>query len=163
MAVKLTKQGKIFFTIVAAVAIVGLVVVSLILQHNQKIAAVKPSYQTVLPAKTTADQLGGWRRISPQNSDPVYAYSDTIDGVKVDVSEQPLPASFKDDVPGKIADLAKQFNATTKLDGDPVIYLGTSAQGPQSVIFTKNNLLILIKSASAVSSASWQKYAQSLK
>lgn len=162
MSVKLTKQGKIFFTSLAAIAIVGVLILSLVLQHNQKQMAVTPNYPTILPTNTTVASLGGWRRISPSNASPVYAYSDSLSGVKIDVSEQPLPASFKDSLDSKLADLAKQFNATTKLDSDPIAYIGTSAKGPQSVILTKHDLLILIKSASVIDNKSWQKYISSL-
>src|SRR5690606_16113848 len=113
---------------------------------NQK--EVTPSFETVQPDGKTVNQVGGWSLVSPENSAPVYAYTDMIDGVKITVSEQVLPREFQDNTPGKVEELAKQFNATTKLEGSEsqIFYLGTSAKGPQSVILAKNNLLILIKS-----------------
>jgi len=122
-----------------------------------------PEFQTVLPGTKSVSELGGWRRISPPQKDPVFAYADTIGDVPVSISQQPLPASFRDDVDAKVAEMAKKFNATTKIDaGGTKVYVGTSAKGPQSAILTKNGLLILIKSQSKVDDAAWADYVKSL-
>ena len=122
-----------------------------------------PGYTTVLPADKTITSLGGWKRVSPKNASPVYAYNDTIAGTAISVSEQTLPESFQSDVNGSIADLAKAYNATaTTQVGDTIVYIGTSAQGPQSVIFAKNGLLILIKSEKQITNTAWSSYAVSL-
>ena len=123
-----------------------------------------PSYTTVLPSSKTIDSLGGWSRVSPPNSDPVYAYTDTVDTVSITVSEQPLPVSFKSDVSTKVAEVAKNFNATTKLEAKSTdFYIGTSASGPQSVIFAKNDVLILIKSQKKIDDEKWGVYIDSLR
>ena len=123
----------------------------------------KLDYATILPEGSSISQLGGWKRVSPPNEDPVFAYTDTVSKVSVSVSQQPLPASFKGDVSNKVAELAKKFNATSTIDADGTkVYIGTSAKGPQSLIFTKNNLLILIKSQGKVEDKTWQSYINSL-
>lgn len=122
-----------------------------------------PEYQTVVPAGKSVEDLGGWKRVSPPENDPVYAYEDTIDGVGISVSQQPLPETFTGKIDHQVAELAKKFNATDKLDADgTTVYVGTSAKGPQSVILTKNRLLILIKSQKKISDASWVSYIKSL-
>ncbi len=122
-----------------------------------------PAYKTLLPQGRTIDSLGGWKRVSPPESDPAYAYADTVDGAAITVSEQSVPKDFEDNVDGHVASLANSYNATDKIDaGGVAVYIGSSAKGPQSIIFTKNNLLILIKSYSKVSNESWTKYIQSL-
>ncbi len=122
-----------------------------------------PDYQAVLPKDKSIDELGGWQRISPPKSDPVFAYTDIVDTIPVTVSQQPLPGSLEGDTNSQVAELAKKFNATTKIDaGGTTVYVGTSAKGPQSAILTKNKLLILIKSQQNISNASWATYAQSL-
>lgn len=119
-------------------------------------------YQTVVPEGKSISDLGGWKRVSPTKSDPVYAYVDSIDGVAISVSQQPLPKS-KGGAGDQVADIAKRFNATAKIDANgTTVYLGTSAKGPQSAILTKNDLLILIKSQSKIDDKSWGKYAKSL-
>ncbi|HVU59845.1 MAG TPA: hypothetical protein VHC98_03330 [Candidatus Saccharimonadales bacterium] len=123
-----------------------------------------PPYHTMLPAGKTIEQLGGWTRISPPDRDPAYAYVDHIGAVQVDVSEQPLPANFEHDTASQIAQLAAGFNATDTLTaGSLVAYIGTSAKGPQSVIFAKGNLLILIKSGAVVPNDQWAAYLESLR
>lgn len=120
-------------------------------------------YQTILPDGKSISELGGWRRVSPSKSDPVFAYTDRIGEASINVSQQPLPKSFIGDTDDEVAELAKKFNATTKIDaGGITVYVGSSAKGPQSAIFTKNSLLILIKSQEKIDDASWSKYIKSL-
>lgn len=122
-----------------------------------------PEYKTVLPEGKNIGKLGGWKRISPPENDPVFAYSDHLDNVPISVSQQPLPETFKNDAANKVAEVAQKFNATDKLDiEDTTAYIGTSSKGPQSVIFTKNNLLIMIKSEKKINGASWISYIKQL-
>lgn len=122
-----------------------------------------PDYSTVTPAKKDVDSLGGWTLISPPNSDPVYAYTDKIGEASIIVSEQLLPEDIKEDVAGGIAQLARSFNANEKITiGKTIVYIGTSSDGPQSVIFSKNNLLILIKSTKKINSDLWASYINSM-
>jgi hypothetical protein len=124
----------------------------------------KPEYATMLPGDKSIESLGGWHRVSPPDRAPVFAYADTIDGVKVNISQQPLPDSFKPDVDKSIAELAKSYSATDKITNDSLtMYVGTSAQGPQSVILAKDSLLILMKSTGKIDDKSWAAYAESLK
>ena len=167
-------------TIAATVLIVLFIVIPVLAHHsvpsNLPKAAVPPashkpitlthgtpSYANLLPEGKSIKSLGGWTRVSPPDHNPVYAYQDKIGAVSISVSEQPLPANFKNDTAKQIADLAQNFNATEKvMAGTTVIYIGTSANGPQSVIFTKADLLILIKSTSIIPSSQWSAYVDSL-
>ena len=152
------------------VVVIGFIVINTIAQHNAvqtakngTSSADAPQFSTVLPNGQSISQLGGWNRISPPESDPVFAYTDTISTVSVNVSEQPLPETFKNDTDSQVADLAKKFNATNQIDNAGVkAYIGTSAKGPQSVLFAKNNLLILIKSQQKIADRDWANYIKSL-
>ena len=120
-------------------------------------------YQTILPNGKSISDLGGWQRVSPSKNDPVYAYTDAINGIAISVSQQPLPQSFIGNVDTKTADLAKSYSATNKISaGATTVYIGTSSKGPQSVILTKDSLLILIKSKSKIDDTLWAKYVESL-
>jgi hypothetical protein len=122
-----------------------------------------PDYDTVLPSGKTIDDLGGWIRVSPPNRNAVYAYADKIGGVRVDVSEQPLPPSFKANTPEQMARLAQSYAANGTLTAaGTTVYIGTSAKGPQSLILSEKGLLILIKSASPLADKEWIKYINSL-
>ncbi len=125
---------------------------------------VKPKYDTVLPKGKSIDDLGGWALVSPPNVEPVYAYTDKVGDISVIVSQQQLPKSFKAETATRIEEVAKQFTANDKITaGDTTAYIGTSIKGPQSVVFSKNDLLILIKSSAKVPNDQWVKYISSLK
>jgi hypothetical protein len=165
------------------VAIVGLLVVSYIAstpkKHDDVTAnkgsgkaatqvlnskAEKPSYSTLTPIGKDVTLLGGWHRVSPPEKDPVFAYVDKIDSVQINVSQQPLPQSFKADIAGSISKLADQFNAKEKISVDGVdAYVGTSEKGPQSVLFVKDDVLILIKSTDKLSNDQWAAYIATLR
>ncbi len=123
-----------------------------------------PDYATVLPAGKDIASLGGWSRVSPPDRDPVYAYEDTLDRIHITVTEQPLPANFAANTDQQVAKLAQQsFNATQQLTISGIsAYLATSVQGPQSLIFADQNLLVLIKSASQLTPTQWTTYLSSL-
>lgn len=124
----------------------------------------KPDYPTVLPQGKSIDSLGGWARVSPADKNPVFAYADTIAGTPINVSQQPLPKEFKQNPADAVERLAKAYQATVKVTaGSITAYVGTSAKGPQSVIFTTNDLLILIKSSAKIDTAKWGEYISSLK
>jgi hypothetical protein len=150
-------------TIIVGLVVIGCLIVVVLIRSiaggSLNPAAQKPSYATVLPKEKNIDELGGWKRVSPPKNEPVFAYTDTIDGVLISVSQQPLPESLK----GDVSSIAQKFNATNKIDsGGITIYIGTSSKGPQSVIFTKNKVLVLIKSEKEIKDTSWEIYAQSL-
>lgn len=122
-----------------------------------------PQYQTVLPSGKTIKDLGGWKKLTPPNSNPFYTYADSIDGIAVNVSQQQLPPSFQSNTNEKVAELAKSYNATSRLTvSGMTVYIGISAKGPQSVIFTKDNLLIFIQSKHKIANDSWKRYITSL-
>ncbi len=122
-----------------------------------------PDYSTVLPSGKSIESLGGWSRVSPPDKNPVYAYADKIGDVQIAISEQPLPDTFRSNISSSIEQLAKGYAATDKITvGSITAYIGTSGQGPQSVILTKNDLLILIKSTNKIDDTHWGNYINSL-
>lgn len=123
-----------------------------------------PRYQTVLPSGKTIKDLGGWKKLTPPNDGtPFYSYTDLVNGVAVNVSQQQLPPSFQSNTNEKVAELAKAYNATSRLQvGGLTVYIGLSAKGPQSVIFAKDNLLVFIKSEKKISDDAWKSYITSL-
>ena len=157
---------KTILTVVFLVMVVVIIIYSIRGQDTFKPSddtTRQPAFATIEPINTSIESLGGWTRISPPENDPVFAYTDTINNVPITVSEQPLPESFKSDIPSGVANLANNFNATTKLNAKSTdFYIGTSATGPQSVIFVKNSVLVLIKSQKKIDDTSWSAYIESL-
>lgn len=122
-----------------------------------------PPFPALLPIGKSANDLGGWTRISPTNNDATYAYVDHIGSTQINVSQQVLPKSFRDNIDDSIRTLAESFDARETIRaGDITVYIGTSVKGPQSIIFTKNNLLILIKSSGKIAEPLWQNYIKDL-
>ena len=153
--------------VAGAILVAAIVLITVIaVLSNQKDIDKTPiieetGFQTIVPSGKTIKDLGGWERISPLNTTPVYAFADKIGAVTVSVSQQPLP--FTDDIDGQVGQLAAAYSATNILDASGTkIYIGTSAKGPQSTIFSKNNLLVLIKSQEKIDDKSWITYINSL-
>ncbi len=122
-----------------------------------------PDYDTLLPPDHTIDQLGGWTRVSPASSDPVYAYTDRIDTTSIIVSQQPLPASFRDNPSQKLKDLATSYSAGEHLVVDDIdVYIAKSSNGQQSAILTKKGLLIFIKASGAIDHGKLLQYIRDL-
>lgn len=129
----------------------------------QQLPKGNPKFAALVPAGKNMKQLGGWTRVSPPDREEVYAYTDKIGAASISVSQQPLPQEFRVDSDEKIKQLAESFLATEKVTvGSTVFYIGTSAEGPQSVILSKKNLLILMKSNGKINSNHWAEYVNSL-
>ena len=121
-----------------------------------------PDYNTLLPTGKNIDQLGGWTRVSPTDRNPAYAYTDQIGSIKIIVSQQPIPDDFKKDA-SKIKQFAQTYSAGHEItDGDTRIYSGVAEDGPESIIFSKNNLLIFIKADRALAESELISYIRSL-
>lgn len=149
--------------IACGVVLIGGISTTLYLPSRSKNNTVAPSYDVVLPQRTTVEELGGWQRVSPTNSDPVFSYNDTVSDIAISVSQQPLPASFVGNVASSVKQLAESYSATTVIDaGDTEVYIGRSARGPQSLIFAKNNTLVLIKSQKTITQDAWVRYINNL-
>lgn len=148
-----------------AVLIIAISIGVLVIRNNTtRVAdANSPSFETVLPQGKDISELGGWNKLTPPNGEPFFVFTDTIDGIGINVSQQPLPEAFKANRDTKIAELAKGYNATETFDANGIkVYIGNSAKGPQSVIFTKNELLVLITSKAKIKNDAWVKYITSL-
>jgi hypothetical protein len=118
-----------------------------------------PEFSPLLPSGMTAEDLGGFTRISPPNAAAAYTFIDRIGEVPVRVTQQELPEVFKPDTEGKLKEYAERFNAKQQLVIDGIsAYIGTSEKGPQSVLFIKNDLLVLIASEQEILEAGWVQY-----
>lgn len=123
-----------------------------------------PNFTALLPAGETIERLGGWQKLTPPNGEPAWVFVDTLSGTDINVSQQRLPGNIKVDLNDRMADLARGYNANIKLDANgTTVYIGTSAKGPQSVIFTKNDVLVLIKSWATIENDAWIEYISALK
>jgi hypothetical protein len=120
-----------------------------------------PEYKPVLPdgsEQGIADQ-----QVRYDSEKKVASYADTINGVPITVSQQPLPENFNNDPDEEVKKIALNFNATKEIKaGGLTGYLGTSAQGPQSMILKKRSMLIFIFSQKTIPDNDWGIYIASL-
>ncbi len=172
---RINRKNKLIGIVICGIVIVLMVVCLQIVAQTSKetddtkitqrpiLTKGTPTFTTILPSGKNISTLGGWTRISPPKADPVFTYIDKIGNVQINVSEQPLPYDFKTDTARAVEKLAQNEKADEKVTvGDTLVYIGTSADGPQSVIFSKNNLLILIKSDTRITDDQWTKYINTL-
>ncbi|MFO0920538.1 MAG: hypothetical protein U0451_02595 [Candidatus Saccharimonadales bacterium] len=119
--------------------------------------SVTPDFATLVPKGKDIQELGGFARVSPENSAAAYAYRDSMNEIPIIVTQQKKPESLSDQL--KIENLAKAYNATKQVQVDgTVIYLGKSEKGPQSAIFVKDDLLVLIKAEQEITDIYWVEY-----
>lgn len=131
--------------------------------HNSSQESQTPRFPTVLPTGKTINQLGGWKRISPADRAPAFAYIDTINDTQLIVTQQPLPDDFTTNPNEKVKQLARTANAKHEIKtGDTTAYLGSNEKGVQQLFLTKNNLLILIKTTERITDSDWIHYLQNL-
>jgi hypothetical protein len=121
----------------------------------------KADFPYSLP-KGSDTEIEGEVRYNPQRK--LVNFKDSIGGVVITISQQPLPEGFKEDTDTKVKKLAQDFNATkTIATANPTSYIGTSAKGPQTVIFSKKDLLVFIQSTSIIDDHDWAEYITNLK
>jgi hypothetical protein len=121
----------------------------------------KPSFPTIAPTGNSAGKASAMKYNAEHK---IVTFVDSIGGVDINVTEQALPDNFKDNTDDKVKKLAEGFSANEVLStANPTAYLGTSVEGPQSVIFHKNGLLIFIKSKNKIDNHDWAEYITNLK
>lgn len=90
-------------------------------------------------------------------------FEDEINGVPISVSQQPLPEGIKSDPVSGTSKLAKDFGAAEEItvDGTRINY-GQDEKGQQTVILTKNGLLIFILTSAQTDKEGLKIYAGNL-
>lgn len=121
--------------------------------------AAKPDFNTLKP--TTTDNKATEARYDTTKK--VASYNDVLKDVPITVSQQPLPEKFIKDPTGEVASLAKEINANDKIStSDATAYAGVSIKGPQTVVFTKNDLLVFIIADKKIDQLAWADYIEKL-
>lgn len=127
-----------------------------VLSQNQ----VKPDFTYILPKGKSA---GADMAVKFDPEKKVVNFQDSIGGVPITISQQQLPTSLKEDTQNRVKKLAEEFAATEVLStANPTAYLGTSAKGPQTIIFAKKDLLIFIQSSKEIDNHDWAEYVTNL-
>jgi len=133
--------------------------------NNSKIPInVTPEFAVLKPNNKRIEDLGGFARTSPQGAAAAYTYIDTIGGTRVKLTQQQLPQAFKEKPVTELEKLAKNFNASKLIQIDDIAaYIGKSEKGPQTLIFTKDDLLVFAVADNELEEVQWVQYVSGLK
>lgn len=122
-----------------------------------------PEFAVLKPADKKVEDLGGFARVSPPGSAAAYTFVDNINGTSIKVTQQEIPPSIKEKPVVGLEKLAKDFNASQIVQIDDVAaYIGLSEQGPQTLIFLKDGLLVFIVAEREVPELQWVEYVSKL-
>ena len=117
----------------------------------------QPSYATVTPSGKTVE----WAHLTSPTGESFYAYTDTVSGVSLRVSQQPLPDTLTST--DAVAALAASYNATRTITaGSTTVYIGSPAKNQQSLLFTTPSLLVTITADGVLNDHQWSDYISSL-
>jgi hypothetical protein len=121
-----------------------------------------PEFKTLAPNGDVKSAASG--SYAYDQAKKVASYTDKIGTVNVVVSQQQLPDKFLGNPDGELAKFADQIYAKEKLEvGVTTAYIGTSEKGPQTVVFTKDLLLIFISADRELDKSSLFNYIDALK
>ena len=93
----------------------------------------------------------------------ITSFQDTVNGINVTVTQQALPEEFKTNTADEIKNFATSQNFKDELSVDEgVAYIGLSVNGPQSVIYQRDQTLIFLQSIEKMSNSKWTNYLNKL-
>lgn len=122
-----------------------------------------PEFAVLKPSDKKVENLGGFARVSPPGSAAAYTFVDNINGTPIKVTQQEIPPNIKEKPVVGLEKLAKDFNASQIVQIDDVAaYIGLSEQGPQTLIFLKDGLLVFIVAEREVPELQWVEYVSKL-
>lgn len=125
---------------------------------------VTPEFKVLVPGGKRIEDLGGFAKVSPPNSAAAYAYVDSIGETRIKLTQQQLPQQFKEKPVTELEKLAKNYNASKLIQiNDIAAYMGKSEEGPQTLIFMKDDLLVFAVAESELEEIQWVQYVSGLK
>jgi hypothetical protein len=118
------------------------------------------SSQALTPAAGAATK----QQTSYDGSKNTYSFTDTVGGKSILVSQQPVPNKFKNATEA-VMTVAQSLgaNESTSTDDGTAYIASDSKSNSQTVVFTKNNLLLFIQSPFKHTGNEWSSYINSLK
>jgi hypothetical protein len=101
---------------------------------------------------------------SPPGNPPAYVYVDILADQTIQITQQELPDNLKKNQDTELKKIAESFNAPNIIQIDEtIVYHGLSDKlKVQSLVFIKDNLLVLIKSPQQLSDDQWAGYISTL-
>lgn len=128
-------------------------------KETGQVTQASPDFASLTPSNKKVT----WSRLTPPNGNSFYAYTDTIQGITIRVSEQSMPDTFKADPKASLAQLAQGYSANRTITvGSTTVYIGATVKGQQSILFTQDSLLVMITSDATINDKQWTTYIASL-
>lgn len=122
----------------------------------------RPNFDYLLPNGKVSDTTGNTGSFNKESK--TVSYADSIGGVKIVIHQTPLADELKNDTEAKVKEIAeKNAFSKTLATANPTAYLGTSARGQQTVMFSKKSLLVFIQSEEGIDEHDWAEYITNLK
>jgi hypothetical protein len=152
---------------VCLVAVIGLTTVLVITKGSKQgsdttavlsAAEERPNFTFLLPRGDATGKVFQYNRESQ-----TVSFTDSIGGVRIVIHQTPLNKDLKEDTESKLEKIAQDNAFNEKIvTANPTAYLGTSAKGPQTVLFVKNDLQVFIASDKKIDNHDWAEYITSL-
>ncbi|MDB5182047.1 MAG: hypothetical protein JWP13_810 [Candidatus Saccharibacteria bacterium] len=145
--------------IVAVIGIVGIPGKDANKQPDIKAAATertKPDFQPLVPSaeKASATRYDGKRNM--------VTYTTTFSGIRITVSQQGLPDSFKKD-PAAMLKAADSIKANQRIETDRgALSIATNEGGDQMAVFADEHVLLFIHAATKLDDVSWKSFIELL-
>ncbi len=139
-------------------------VVSMGASQDDAAILTSPTFKPVAPKSKPNLAQGSSQATSFDGKLDSYSFTDSLNGVPLTVSQQPIPATFSS-ASQALSSVAKSMNAKTIIptsSGLPAYEVFNANTSIQSLVFTMNNLLIFIQSNFQHSNAEWTNYINSL-
>lgn len=117
-----------------------------------------PPFEPLYPAGESSNVLSAVTRSTP-SAEVIYTYKDSVGEIEVEVTQQKVPDNFD------LEKAATDFQATSIIQVDDTkVYHGYSERGDtQSLIFIKDDKMVLIRSPRKLADDQWAAYVASLK
>jgi hypothetical protein len=125
-----------------------------------KVAAAERTEPDFKPLMPSAEQASATQYDGKRN---MLSYAATFSGVRLTVSQQPVPARFAND-PKAITAAADSINAKQRIDtGKGPIYIATNEDKTQLAVFGDTQVLLFIHTDRQLDDASWKAFIELLK
>lgn len=124
----------------------------------------KPTFAPLMSAKKQTTATDAQTPTQYDEKKNLLSFPDKILSADVTVSQQPAPASFKEN-PAKILAAADSIGAKDKIDTAlGQAYIATDAKsGVQRVMLVHNDLLVFIQSSKKLDNETWKYYIETLR
>lgn len=129
--------------------------------HEIEQRQAEPTFETLAPPVSQKTE----KAVAFDEEKKVASFNDKIGETGVTVSQQPLPDNFKSNAAEETEKLARSFKATRVITANDIrAYTGLSSEtGTQTVVFTKNGLLIFIHASQELNNDALARYIIDLK